>query len=163
MAKAQPAQQTKITRNDLESKFRAFQGEVQGKVDDKKQTLVAAGAGHRDVLDARVLPPRAPQRQEEDDAGRDPPGLTDGKPPPRAVAVRADPQPGDSTGHPRIQPVLARRRRRRVRPAVPQADLRQERRGPRHREAEPGQLVQIEAIAPPTRRASGAGLAGARA
>jgi hypothetical protein len=45
MAKAQAAQQTKITRNDLESKFRAFQGEVQGKVDDKKQTLLAAGAG----------------------------------------------------------------------------------------------------------------------
>jgi hypothetical protein len=45
MAKAQTAQQTRITRNDLESKFRAFQGEVQGKVDDKKQTLVAAGAG----------------------------------------------------------------------------------------------------------------------
>ena len=45
MAKAQPAQHTKITRNDLESKFRAFQGEVQDKVDDKKQTLIAAGAG----------------------------------------------------------------------------------------------------------------------
>ena len=45
MAKAQAAQQTKITRNDLESKFRAFQGEIQGRVDDKKQTLVAAGAG----------------------------------------------------------------------------------------------------------------------
>jgi hypothetical protein len=45
MAKAQPVQQTKITRNDLESKFRSFQGEVQGKVDDKKQTLITAGAG----------------------------------------------------------------------------------------------------------------------
>jgi hypothetical protein len=45
MARAQPAQQTKITRGDLESKFRAFQGEVQNKVDDKKQTLMAAGAG----------------------------------------------------------------------------------------------------------------------
>ena len=45
MAKAAPVQQTKITRSDLESKFRAFQGEIQGKVDDKKQTLVAAGAG----------------------------------------------------------------------------------------------------------------------
>jgi hypothetical protein len=45
MARAQPAQQTKITRRDLESKFRAFQGEVQNKVDDKKQTLMAAGAG----------------------------------------------------------------------------------------------------------------------
>jgi hypothetical protein len=45
MAKAQPAQQTKITRSDLESKFRAFQGEIQGKVDDKKQTLITVGAG----------------------------------------------------------------------------------------------------------------------
>jgi hypothetical protein len=45
MAKAQPAQQTKITRGDLESKFRAFQGEIQGKVDDKKQTLITVGAG----------------------------------------------------------------------------------------------------------------------
>ncbi len=45
MAKAEPAQQTKITRTDLESKFRAFQGDIQGKVDDKKQTLMAVGAG----------------------------------------------------------------------------------------------------------------------
>jgi hypothetical protein len=45
MAKSEPAQQTKITRSDLESKFRAFQGDIQGKVDDKKQTLMAVGAG----------------------------------------------------------------------------------------------------------------------
>ena len=45
MAKAEPAQQTKITRSDLESKFRAVQGDIQGKVDDKKQTLMAVGAG----------------------------------------------------------------------------------------------------------------------
>jgi hypothetical protein len=45
MAKAQSAQQTKITRSDLESKFRAFQGDIQGKVDDKKQTLITVGAG----------------------------------------------------------------------------------------------------------------------
>jgi hypothetical protein len=45
MAKAQAAHHTKITRNDLESKFRAFQGEVQDNVHDKKQTLIAAGAG----------------------------------------------------------------------------------------------------------------------
>ena len=37
----------KITRDDLEAKFRALQGDVQSKVDDKKQTMmtVAAGAG----------------------------------------------------------------------------------------------------------------------
>ena len=45
MAKAAPTQQGKITRRDLESKFRAFQGDIQGRVDDKKQTIVAAGAG----------------------------------------------------------------------------------------------------------------------
>ena len=45
MARAQTAQQTKITRGDLESKFRAFQGDIQSKVDDKKQTLLAGGAG----------------------------------------------------------------------------------------------------------------------
>ncbi len=36
---------TKITRDDLESKLRALQGDVQGKVDDQKNTLMAAGAG----------------------------------------------------------------------------------------------------------------------
>ena len=86
MARAQTAQQTKITRSDLESKFRAFQGDIQGKVDDKKQTLLAGGAGIDDVPAPRVLPPRTPQRQEEDDAGRDPPGLTDGNPPTRALS-----------------------------------------------------------------------------
>ena len=45
MAKAAPAQQARITRSDLESKFREFQGDIQGRVDDKKQTLVASGTG----------------------------------------------------------------------------------------------------------------------
>ena len=36
---------TKITRDDLENKLRALQGGVQGKVDDQKSTLMAAGAG----------------------------------------------------------------------------------------------------------------------
>jgi hypothetical protein len=31
--------QQRITRDDLESRFRALQDEVQGKVNDKKQTL----------------------------------------------------------------------------------------------------------------------------
>ena len=35
----------KITRDDLEQKLRAFQGEVKGKVDDQKSNLMAAGAG----------------------------------------------------------------------------------------------------------------------
>ena len=34
----------RITRDDLEAKFRAFQGDVQSKVDDKKQTLITAAA-----------------------------------------------------------------------------------------------------------------------
>jgi hypothetical protein len=38
------AQQTKVTRDDLEAKFRALQGEVKDKVEDKKQTLITAGA-----------------------------------------------------------------------------------------------------------------------
>jgi hypothetical protein len=36
--------QQRITRDDLEAKFRSLQDEVQGKVQDKKQNLVAAGA-----------------------------------------------------------------------------------------------------------------------
>jgi hypothetical protein len=39
--------QTKITPDDLERKFRALQGDVQSAVDDKKSTAagIAAGAG----------------------------------------------------------------------------------------------------------------------
>ena len=40
-----PSTPTKITRDDLENKLRALQGDVQGKVDDRKSTLMAAGAG----------------------------------------------------------------------------------------------------------------------
>ena len=36
--------QQRITRDDLEAKFRQVQDEVQGKVNDKKQTLVTAAA-----------------------------------------------------------------------------------------------------------------------
>jgi hypothetical protein len=36
---------THISRDDLESKLRAFQGEIKGKVDDQKSTLMTAGAG----------------------------------------------------------------------------------------------------------------------
>ncbi|MEN9507206.1 MAG: hypothetical protein RI958_3132 [Actinomycetota bacterium] len=36
--------QQRITRDDLEAKFRSLQDEVQGKVNDRKQNLVAAGA-----------------------------------------------------------------------------------------------------------------------
>ncbi|MEY4231491.1 MAG: hypothetical protein RLZZ362_2340 [Actinomycetota bacterium] len=36
--------QQRITRDDLEAKFRALQDDVQGKVMDKRQTLVAAGS-----------------------------------------------------------------------------------------------------------------------
>ena len=37
--------QTTITRDDLESKLRGLQGDVQGKFDDRKSNLMAAGAG----------------------------------------------------------------------------------------------------------------------
>lgn len=36
--------QQRITRDDLEAKFRALQDDVQGKVMDKRQTLMAAGS-----------------------------------------------------------------------------------------------------------------------
>lgn len=45
MAKTSTASAPKISPQDLENKLRAFQGQVQGKVDDKKSTLVTAGAG----------------------------------------------------------------------------------------------------------------------
>ncbi|CAB4898819.1 unannotated protein [freshwater metagenome] len=37
MAQAQP----RVSRDDLEAKFRALQGDIQHKVDDRKQPLVA--------------------------------------------------------------------------------------------------------------------------
>jgi hypothetical protein len=36
--------QQRITRDDLESRFRQVQENVQGRVHDKKQTLITAGA-----------------------------------------------------------------------------------------------------------------------
>jgi ABC-type glycerol-3-phosphate transport system permease component len=36
--------QQRITRDDLEAKFKSLQDDVQGKVYDKKQTLLAAGS-----------------------------------------------------------------------------------------------------------------------
>jgi hypothetical protein len=36
---------THISRDDLERKLRAFQGDVKGKVDDQKSNIMAAGAG----------------------------------------------------------------------------------------------------------------------
>jgi hypothetical protein len=42
--------QQRITRDDLEAKFRQVQDEVQGKVNDKKQTLVTAAAAGGVIL-----------------------------------------------------------------------------------------------------------------
>jgi hypothetical protein len=42
---SKPATETKITADDVERKLRAFQGQIQGKVDDKKSTLMTVGAG----------------------------------------------------------------------------------------------------------------------
>jgi hypothetical protein len=36
---------THISRDDLEGKLRAFQGDIKDKVDDQKSNLMAAGAG----------------------------------------------------------------------------------------------------------------------
>jgi len=40
----------KITPQDLENKFKALQGDVQGKVDDKKSTIATAAAAGSVVL-----------------------------------------------------------------------------------------------------------------
>ena len=37
-------QENRITREDLESKFRALQTDIQGKASDKKQSLAVAGS-----------------------------------------------------------------------------------------------------------------------
>jgi hypothetical protein len=34
--------QPRVTRDDLEDKFRSLQGDVQGKVQDRRQTIIAA-------------------------------------------------------------------------------------------------------------------------
>ena len=39
------ATQTKVTRDDLERRFKSLQDSVQGKIDDKKPSIVSAGAG----------------------------------------------------------------------------------------------------------------------
>ena len=41
---------SKITPEDLEGKLRAFQGDVQSRVESKKNTLIAAGAAGITVL-----------------------------------------------------------------------------------------------------------------
>lgn len=35
---------TVITRDDLENKLRSLQGDIQGRVDDRKQSILATGA-----------------------------------------------------------------------------------------------------------------------
>ncbi len=41
---------TNITPQDLENKFRALQGDIQGRVDDKKSTIASVAAGGGLVL-----------------------------------------------------------------------------------------------------------------
>ncbi len=45
--KTEPATPTKITPDDLREKLQAFQGDIQGKVDDQKMSIatIAGGAG----------------------------------------------------------------------------------------------------------------------
>lgn len=43
-------QQTRITRDDLESKFRALQADLQGRAADKKQSVVAIASGAAAVV-----------------------------------------------------------------------------------------------------------------
>ncbi len=42
--------QSKITRDDLESRFQALQGNVEHRVQDRKQTIIAAAGGVAVVL-----------------------------------------------------------------------------------------------------------------
>jgi hypothetical protein len=50
MAKNTAEADTKITPQDIENKLKALQGDVQGKVDDKKTTLASVAAGGGFVL-----------------------------------------------------------------------------------------------------------------
>jgi hypothetical protein len=44
MAKAAPASGQRITRDDLEQRFSALQGELKGKVASRKQTLITGAS-----------------------------------------------------------------------------------------------------------------------
>jgi hypothetical protein len=44
MAKAQTATQQRITRDDLENRFATLQEGIQGKVEDRKSTIITAAA-----------------------------------------------------------------------------------------------------------------------
>ena len=48
--KTDPTPKTKITPADLQSKLQAFQGDVQGKVDDKKTSIATVAGGVAVVL-----------------------------------------------------------------------------------------------------------------
>ncbi len=50
MASDQPEIPEKITPEDLKNKLQAFQGDVQGKVDDKKTSIAAVAGGAAAVL-----------------------------------------------------------------------------------------------------------------
>jgi len=65
MAKNTAAADTKITPQDIENKLKALQGDVQGKVDDKKSTIasVAAGGGFVLLLIVFLLGKRAGKKR----------------------------------------------------------------------------------------------------
>jgi hypothetical protein len=50
MAKKAATADTKITPQDIENKLKALQGDVKGKVDDKKTTIASVAAGGGFVL-----------------------------------------------------------------------------------------------------------------
>ena len=90
----------KITRDDLEQRFRSIQEDAKAKVNDKKSTIATvAGIGGRPARAARVRA-RPAQREEEDHPRRDPPGLS---------RVRATPGSSGSTAR-RLWPWQLRRR-----------------------------------------------------
>jgi hypothetical protein len=50
MSSSAPSQPRTITRDDLESGFRSFQGDVMDRVEDRRQTLVSIAAAAGIVL-----------------------------------------------------------------------------------------------------------------
>ena len=51
-----------ISRDDLERKLRAFQGDIKGKVDNQRSNLMAAAGGSALAAADRLLPARQAER-----------------------------------------------------------------------------------------------------
>ena len=72
MAKKTPDTPESITADDLRDKLQGLQGEVQGKVDDKKTTIAKRRRRRGNGPDDPVLPARQALRKKEERNRRDP-------------------------------------------------------------------------------------------